>query len=311
MSKTFNIGSKYKFFILIPFFILLILTIIFFGYKLFYGPFITAKFPKSGPLSVNMPVYYKGYHIGQTVGVKLSEDYKYSLVKIMLYPSKIKLPENVEAKAKKPDSRKDYIDLVNPEQPSIVLLKNGGIIDGQQAFDMETFLSEIADSGIIVPLLQNFSDTLVSAGETSDEIKNFFSDFRSVLQENRQNLKQASKELAQSTKSLSKLTSKFNNSITEEKLNSTTSTVDKSANNILAASENIKNITANVDCATRNIDKTVAKIDSTVSDAKAITCDVKTITSGFREVLSKRFAGLRIIFGKPVKNNKCPMRCLK
>jgi len=309
MNKSVNIFANCRGIFLIPLFFIVILSIGLWVHEMFFGYHITAKFIQSGPLYVNMPVYYRGYKIGETKKVKPSKDYKYTLVKISLYPEEPKLPENIVAKVKNHNVRKEYIDLVAPDYPSTTLLKNGSIVDGEAAFDLEAFLADIADSGIIVPLLQNFSDTLLSANKTSVEIKNFFSDSRTILKENRRNLNQTTKDLAQSTKSLKKITSTFNNSFTEDKLNNTTSSIDKSSSNVLAATERIKNITTTIDCATRNLDKTVAKIDCTMSNATVITSNVKMMTNGFCEVLNKRFAGLRILFGKPLNNKKCKKNC--
>lgn len=307
MNKLF----KFRVIIIILIFFVLFSLGLFQLYNNHFKYHIIAKFAESGPLYTNMPVYYKGYNIGQTKKVKPSKDYKYTLVKIVLSPKEPKLPENIVAKVKKADSRKDYIDLIMSEAPSDTLLENGSTIVGEAAFDLEAFLSDIADSGIIVPLLQTFSDTLLSAGKTSEEIHRFFSDSRLILKDNRQNLKQTTKDLAEASKSLKKISSRFNTSITENKLNNTTLNIDKSSTNILAATESIKNITASVDCATRNLDKTMSKLDCTLSEANSVLSNVKAITNGLCETLGKRFAGLRIIFGKPMDKNKCPKNCSK
>ena len=288
--------------ILITLFSILLLIPMFYLYKNYEDNFITAKFSDSRPMHKNMPVYYKGYEIGKTKNIKLTEDYKYTLVKIILYANNPKLPENIMAHAKGLYTDKDYIELINQDQPSTVFIKKGSVIEGEPAFDIEFFLSDIADAGIIVPLLQNFSDTLVSFDKTSVEIKNFFSDSRSVLKDNKQNLKQA-------TTSLNKITSKFDNSIPEDKIRNTISNVDKSSANILDSSENIKKMSAKINCATQNLDKTMANIDSTICETKAVVSNVKVITQGFCEVLGQRFAGLKIIFGKPLKNNARPKNC--
>lgn len=311
MDKSSENFSKNLIIILIPLLLILILMGTYFVYSTHFGNHITIKFARSGPLNNNMPVYFRGYKIGQTVRVKPSKDYKSTLVKVWIYPKEIKLPEDVTGKVKKLDSKNDYIDLITLDDTLTTTLKNGSTIDGEPAFDLDAFLSDIADSGVIVPLLQHFSDTLLSAGKTSDEIRNFFTDSRGVLKDNRQSLKQTTQNFHQTSVSLKQLTSRFNNTISEEKLTNTTSSVDKSATNIRSASESIKNITQNVDNATKNLDKTVAKADCVLSDTKAITSNVKAITSGFCEVLNKRFAGLRIIFGKPLKNNKCPKNCTR
>lgn len=311
MQKLFQTFSKYRVIILslLVFILILIATIVL--YKLRFGYKVTAKFVESGPLHVGMPVYFKGNELGITIKIHPTKDYKFTMVKMVLYPKNPQLPDNVVAKVKTWNQTQDYVDLVPLDELSTTVLKNGSTIDGEPAFDMEAFLSDIADSGLLVPLIQTFSDTLASMNKTSTEIGKFFSDSRSVLKENRQNLKQTTQRFTLTAKSLSNLTSNLNKSITKEKLSNTTSSVDKASTNILAASENIKNITKSVDCATRNLDKTMAKVDCTMSDAKVITSNVKTITSGFCEVLSKRFAGLRVIFGKPLRNNACLRPCSK
>lgn len=311
MKKLFEIFSKYKLIILISLFFILGLTFAFWLYDMQSKYYITAKFNESGPLYKNMPVYYKGYEIGKIENVRIRDDYRYTLAKIVFYPKKPKLSDNIVAKAKKLEMEDDYVDLIYPDPPSDTLLKSGGIIEGRGAFDMDMLLSDVAEADLLVPLLQHFSDLLVNAGKTSDEIRNFFSDSRSILKDNRQNIHRATKNLAISTKSLAKLTSNFNNSITHDKLKNTTSNIDKSSTNVFAATESIKNITASIDCATRNLDKTVAKIDCTICEANKAAKNIRVITGNFCEILGKRFAGLRIIFGKPINNNKCSQRCSK
>lgn len=312
MDKISNIFFKYRVVILTISSLILISVVLFKLDESYFKYHIMVKFVESGPLFKNMPVCYKGYRIGRTEKITLSEDYKYTLVEVVLYPKNPKIPKDVEGVVKKHDVLKNYIDLITPEgSTTTALLKNGDTIDGRGIFDMGTFLAEIANSGLIIPLIQNFSGAALSLDRTSVKIGNFFSDSRLILKDNRQNLNQAARDLAVTSKSLKKITSKFNTSITEDKLNNTTSSVSKASTNILTATENIKNITQSVDCATRNLDKTIAKIDSTVSDTNVITSNVKTITSGFCQILGKRFAGLRIIFGKPLKSNSCCKNCSK
>jgi len=312
MVKTKDIFSEHKLWIiLIALFIVLISGAVYKLYEIYFSYYITAKFSESGPLYVNMPVYYRGYNIGRTTKVKPDKDYKHTLVKIMLYPREPKLPVDIVAKVKNHNVRKEYIDLLSQDDSSTTFIKRGSTVDGEPAFDLEAFLSDIADSGIIVPLLQNFSDTLTSINKASSEAGKLFSDSRFLLKDNRQNLKQATNDFAKTSRSLTKLTSRVNNSFTEEKLNNTTTSVNKSSTNILTASENIKRITGSIDCATRNLETTMARIDSTVADTKIITTNVKTITGGICETLTKKFAGMRILFGKPLNNGKCGNHCCR
>lgn len=300
-----------KLIVLILIFIILILPIIFKQYERHFRCNITAKFTESGPLYIKMPVYYKGYKIGETKNIKPSDDYQSTLVKIMLYPRNPKLPENIIAKVKKQDTKQDYLELTPPDEPSAKFLKNGSVIEGEPAFDLESLLSEIMDSGTLDPIIESASDLLSSISDTSDEIGRFFSNSNLVLKDNKQNIKYTTKSLASTSKSLTEITSRINTSLTQDQLNNTISNVDKSSTNIVDASENIKNITSNVDNATKNLNKTMAKIDSTICNVNASASNVKNITGGFCEVLGKRFAGLRIIFGKPINKNTCSKNCTK
>jgi len=295
MSKLYEIFFNSKHLIIGVLFFTLISLGVLKLYEEYSRYHIFVKFVNSGPLFKGMPVCFRGYRIGKTQEVALSEDYKYTLVKIVLFPENPKLPKDVEGMVKKHDFLGNYIDLIAPDEPSPELLKNGDIIEGTPSFEMGNLLAEVAKSNLI----QNFSNTTLSINSAGTEIGGFFSDSRSVLKDNRQNLKST-------TSSLNKITTNFDTSLDPNKLNNTTSSVEKSANNIQIVTENIKNITQSVDCATRNLDKTVAKIDATVAEANAVASNAKTITGGVRDVMGKRFAGLRIIFGKPLnKQNSC------
>lgn len=304
MNKLFNAFFKYKVIIIASLLILLISLGLFKLSEEYSRYHIFVKFVKSGPLYKGMPVCFKGYEIGKTQKVTLSDDYKYTLVKIVLFPKNPKLPKYIEGTVKKHDILGNYIDLLPMDESSNELLKNGDTIKGIPMFDLGTFLAEIQESGLLIPLIQNFSDTALSLTRTSSKIGNFFSDSRNILKENRQNLKHT-------TESLNKITSNFNTSFSKDKLSNTTSSVEKSATNIQVATERIKNISQSVDCATRNLDKTMEKIDSTLCEAHAVAANANVITGGFRKVMGKRFAGLRMIFGKPLNKDNCHQNCSK
>lgn len=303
MNRLFEIFYKHTLIILIPLFFILSMVLIIWRINMQSKFYLTAKFADSGPLYKNMSVYYKGYKIGYIEGIRISKDYQYTLVKIVFYPKCPMFYKNLVAKAKKLEEKNDYIDLIYPDESSKILLAKGEVIEGRGAFDVDSLLSDVAEADILVPLLQHFSDVLVSADATSDEIKKFFSDTRSIIKDNRENLNQTTQNLEQTTKSLKRITSKFNSSITKHDISNTTSNVYKSSDNILTATESIKDITKNIDCATRNLDKTIAKVDCTVTEANTIAANIRVITGSLCKALGKRFAGLRILFGKPMANN--------
>lgn len=295
INKSIKMIFKYKYLILMVLVFVWFLIWLFNLYVEHTSYYIYAKFIKSGPLHKAMPVCFKGYEIGKATKIILSDDYKYTLVKIIIYPKNPKLPKDIDAVVKKYDMLGNYIDLVPKDETSALILKKGDIVEGHQFFDVGTFLAELSDTGLLIPLIKNFSNAAVSVSKSSTNVGGFFSDSRTILKDNRQNIKNT-------TESLNQITSNVNTSFNKEKL-------DNTASNIQLTSENAKNITKNVDSATKNIDKTVAKIDSTVSEAHATATNARVITGGLSEVLSKRFAGLRIIFGKPVNADKCQRNC--
>lgn len=308
MHRLLDTVSKYKWLIL-GVAVILILSFLYNKYINHFRYHLKAKFKTSSPLYKNMPVFFKGYKIGKIQKVILSDDYKYTTIEILLYPKNPKLPKDTVAVVKNHNLIKNYIDLSTSDEEPEVYLKSGDIIEGEPLVDIESFVSEIANSGLLVPLIQNFSDTAVSLNKTSTEIEGFFADSRSVLNDNKTNLKSSTNDLAKTTQSLNSLASRLNTSISDEKVDNTTISIDKSAANIQAATENIKSITQSVDCATRNLDKTIAKIDSTMAEANGVASNARVITGGFCEVMGKRFAGLRIFFGKPLNRGSCCKKC--
>ncbi len=195
-NKLFKIISKYKFIILITLFSILFLALSFWLYEDYSRYYVIAKFRESGPLFVNMPVYYKGYKIGKTRRIELSKNYKYTFVKIVFRPKHPTLSEDIVAKVKELNEENDYIDLVLHDDASNTSLKKGEIIEGEGKFDVDTFLSEIADSGLIIPLIQTFSETLVNISHASNEVKGFFTDSRLILRDNRRNIEQTTRGLS-------------------------------------------------------------------------------------------------------------------
>ncbi len=269
----------------------------FFIYRNYLGFHITAKFSDATPLFVKMPVYYKGYNIGFVNRIKPSKDYEYSYVKIVFYSQKPNLPENITAKIKLRETKSDYIELIKPDEPSENKLKNKAVIEGEAAFDLFEFLSNIYDSGALDPIIESVTDFVSSISSTSDEIGSFFSDSRTILKDNKKNIRKT-------TTSLNQITSKVNNSINESQLNSTFSNISNSASNIEETSENIKN-------ATENLDITKNKLDCTISDIQSSASNIKNVTEGVCQTMNKRFAGLRLIFGKPSKKDCCTKGCGK
>lgn len=299
--------------------VLIILGINFFNANYNYHMYITAQFSELGPIYSSMPVYYKGYKIGKTKDIEPSQDYKHTLVKIILYPKRLELPDNIVAEVQKMKNNKNYLELKYPQTPSEKMLKNGDSIDGKTAVDIESFMTAQAESGQLSSLSTNLLDSTSTLISTLEIMGDFFDQLTIMVKENRPNIKMTTTHTANAAKNLDEITTNLNHAMNEDQLKGTfsninksssninlsTEEVHKSATNITTATENLKNITGNIDKATKNLDKTMNKIDTVADDGKCITSNVKGITQGFCETLSKRFGGFRMMFGKPMHNKKC------
>lgn len=270
-----------------------------------YNYKITARFKELGPVYKSMPVYYKGFKIGKTRKIEPSENYQFSQVTIILYPKKLLLPENISAKVKKLDSGKDYIELVYPDMPSVELLKSGTIIEGKTAMDIESFMSAQAESGVFASISDNMGSTLKSVEKTSDEVNLFFKDLREIMKENRVNIKTTTKNTAEITTNINSITKKLDKSLSAEKLENSAANLNQTTTNLKESTELILYIAKNIELVTKDLDKSKKKLDAILEEVHVSMLNIKGISCGFCELMGKRAAGARFLFGKPVSCKKC------
>ena len=294
---------KYIIIILISLFMIFVIveTVFFIKNNFKYSMAIKIRFKELGPIYSSMPVYYKGYKIGKTKQVKPSEDYKYTIVQVILYPENLSLPENIAAKVKKLDTGKDYIELIYPDTPSLSTLANSDTIEGTTAADIESFMSAQIESGVFSSMGDNMNKTLSSIEITSYELNGFFKDLRVVLQENRPNIKKSTDATLDILESISSITQKLDESLSEDDLKNITRNMNGSSSDIKETTENILTISQNLNNATKDLDKTMSKIDATVEEAHTTAKNASKISCGMQQLLEKRFAGLRLFFGKPIQ----------
>lgn len=303
IKETLNVAVKNIFGLAIYLLIAagLVFAIVFLNKNFIYNMAITAKFSDLGPIYTSMPVYYKGYKIGKTTKIEPSDDYKYTLVKIILYPKKLALPSNTTVKVQKAEFGKNYMDLIYPQEPSLLNLKNGSIIEGKTAVDLRSFMSAQADSGALGEISGNMTQALASLDMASQFMGDFFEQLSLMVEENRPNVQRATLNAAQTLENMNKMSAKLNHSVDKTKISSTVNNVEQTSINIEETTKNMAEISKNLNQATENIDETFEKIDSSVTNANKITEDIKGITTGMKRTLSKRLGGMRVMFGKPVE----------
>ena len=274
--------------------------------------YLTVEFNDARPVRNKIPVYYKGYRIGKVEKIKPNDNFQSTLVTIVLYPKNLKLPENTTAlltKEKRERKEIDFINLIYPEKPSSISLKNGDRINGFMTVDIENYFSSKALTGELDALTNNANSLMESLKLTSDALTEFLNVLTDTVDENRPSIKIMTNNLAQMSNSFRIFALKMNNSINENQLKNTFSNVDKTSSSIVETGKNIEGITKNIDSITGDISSQGAEISSSIANAEIITQNLADITGGIKNTMSKNFGGLRLIFGKPINARKCKRTC--
>lgn len=297
LQEDISIIKKQSKKILIIFAILLFCAAIYVYNETYY---ITVRFDELGPLTKNMPAYYNGFKIGKIVAINPDKDFKHILVKVNLKEKNLKLPQNTIVYVERFPSGGLYLQFAYPTSPSLNSLRRGDLLEGIAPYNVEQFMMGQSVSGMTDVVSVHIVKALNSADATNQEMKLFFELATTLIEQNSRAIRKSvnntadmTKNLAQMAQNLNQVSKKLNNAIDETELKSTTL--------------NIKDTTENIAKATNDIDKTVKKIDDTIAQVNETAQNLNSITGGLNDTLSKRFAGLRIIFGKPVKQN-CDVR---
>lgn len=264
--------------------------------------YVVIRFGELGALTKNMPVYYNGFKIGKVTDIDPDVDFKHTIVKVVIFKKNINLPQNTTAKVENFPSGELYLQFVYPKSPSLRTIKRGDLLEGIAPYSPEQFMLGQNISGVTDIVSIHVIQALKATEIANMEITNFFKNSSKLVNENSKqinasvnNTLQMTKNLEQMSQNLKQASKKLSDAIDEKALKD--------------ATYNVKDATANISNATKDIDKTMKKIDDTVSEANAAAKNLNSITSGINETLCKRFAGMRVMFGKPVKSKKCCNRC--
>lgn len=269
--------------------IILILTVLLFGYRTINSTYITASFTELRPFHGNIPVYYKGMKIGKARDIKLDSNYKNSLLSIQIYGRNHKIPDNTKIYLKKSvhgKIHKDYLELIPSPNPSTKFIKNGSWLVGKCTVDIEQFLRN-SEPEEVEELKSNLSKASENLNMSLEGLLELLVMIQDVVAENRAGIKTSVNNLENVSKDLSNTTTKINNSVSESQLSDVISNIEK-------ASLNLDEITGNI------AETGVVGVNEIIIKTNCILDDTSCITKGLRETMSKRFGGLRLMFGKVV-----------
>lgn len=276
--------------------LIILLVLYLFYYKLAFLDVIV-KFDNLEPFEKQMNVYFKGFKIGKTVKIYPDKEFQNTYLKLRIVRAKIRLPENVTAKISKKKSG-GYVSIIYPDEPSLKKLKNNDEIKGVLTKDINSLLEEKFSENDIDEILGDATNIMESANTAIQNLSDIFVEVRDIIQDSKSDIAAARKNLTKTTENLYEMSESLNKTISGQQM-------QNSVDNIEQTTENIKLITENLDNITNEIENTTLPIvNSVLCETKFTVKNVKEITGGVKNTLKKRMGLSRVLFGRPMSEDK-------
>ena len=274
----------------------------------FYNMHITAVFEDLEPFPKNLNVYYKGFKLGRTVRVHPSKDFTETQVEMILNAKNLSLPDNTTAKMKS-KNKKDYIELEYPNAPSITYLKNHSVIEGKKGLNIGDYIDKQAEAGGLDEIKDNLNNTVASAGDTLDALTELFGTANDILKDIRPSIKITAENLAETSQNLKETSYELNSSLKPKRLSNSFANIEQTTKNIERTTKNFENASLDITKTTSHIntdtieifDCVIANINTIIDNINVVINNTNDIVIGFQQTLNKRFAGMKIMFGRPLK----------
>ena len=267
----------------------------FYIYKLTTYTYVTAKFRELRPIHEKLPVYYKGLVVGKAREQRHSDDFNHTLIRLVLYPKNLLLPENTIVMLKKEkhhDKERDFLELVYPKEPSNVMISNGSELEGKATVDIDTFMSN-QNPEDLESIRHNLAESSENLNNALEGLSMVFESVNDILKENQKNLYTTTGNLSKATQNLDNMTTKFNKSIQQKSL-------ENAVSNLEASTKNLETLSANLNGTTTGVNEVIPHIDATMCQVQGLATNANAISCGVRKTLRKRFGGLRLIFGQVI-----------
>ena len=267
----------------------------FYIYKLTTYTYVTAKFKELRPIHEKLPVYYKGLVVGKAREQRHSDDFNHTLIRLVLYPKNLLLPENTTVMLKKEkhhDKERDFLELVYPKAPSNVMISNGSELEGKATVDIDTFMSN-QNPDDLESIRHNLAQSTENLNAALEGLSMVFESVNDILKENPKNLDTTTGNVSKATQNLDNMTTKFNKSIQQKSL-------ENAVSNLEASTKNLENLSANLTGTTTGVNEVLPHVDATMCQVQGLATNANAISCGVRKTLRKRFGGLRLLFGKVI-----------
>lgn len=280
-------------------YVLILIISVFFIYRFFESDNadILVEFQKMRPIKEKVNVYYNGFKVGRTVGLKPCDHSKNICSKVRLDKNLMILPKNIEIKLKQKkisDNKfEDYMEIQYPVSPDFETIKDGAIIKGEVASGFHNYLNEEVSYSDMETIKQNLISATDNLNKASGILVDILSSIDDVTSNSKQNSKLLISNLNKTVSNLSLLIGKIDNSLDDKVIRSIFYNVDDSTKNLNGTLENIRNFTYELNSGSGDI-------TSTMNSLNSISRNIDEIVQGVNCTLQKPFGGLRLIFGAPV-----------
>ena len=280
-------------------YVLILLISVFFIYRFFESDNadILVEFQKMRPIKEKVNVYYNGFKVGRTAGLKPCDHSKHICSKVRLDKNLMILPKNIEIKLKQKkisDNKfEDYMEIQYPVSPDFETIKDGAIIKGEVASGFHNYLNEEVSYSDMEMIKQNLISATDNLNKASGILVDILSSIDDVTSNSKQNSKLLISNLNKTVSNLSLLIGKIDNSLDDKVIRSIFYNVDDSTKNLNGTLENIRNFTYELNSGSGDITGTMNSLNS-------ISRNIDEIVQGVNCTLQKPFGGLRLIFGAPV-----------
>ncbi len=307
---------------------------------------IYAQFVKPEALTTGIQVFYKGVNVGKIRRVRFADDLKSTIVEINLYMKNLRLPANITAKTRSEGiAGQKYIELLYPENPSKQIISDKIVIKGQPSFsfsDIEEFLKDQFKEERVKRFIDNMERSIIVQEKMAIDISELSANMNQLLNQNEKELLAIIRNGAKSTDKLNKILADLNQ-VTKmpefkkdlSKIISSTGNITGRISNVFeeeSTEDNIKDIITNLKESTVKLNTSMSRFNTVLGKTSCVLDQTRDLTIGngvvlntlnntnatvkqvdcfvncMEGILNKRFALLRLMFGKPGKAfEKCMM----
>jgi len=303
---------------------------------------ITAKFSECGPITKGIPVFYHGVNVGKVDAVDFSDDFRYTMIKILIYRKKMALPKNVYAEIKTEGlTGQKYVEILYPDNPSKEILQDGDIIEGRLTAFAQIIkaINQAVKNERIEKVFGEIKKTATNASDASKKMVRVLKLLEEIINSNRSDIRTFFNGAAISAGNIKVASASIRNISTAPELqaniNSSVSYIPKNTTKLNNIATKISKITDDIDKitgnpkfqdgfvktfdGTGNIAESLAKgdlnclIKKTLQDTDRTINRYDCIGGSFSEMMSERFLFMRLMFGKPGKSfQKCAnLQCIE